>query len=357
MKRTLKKWSLALTSLLCLLSAPLRSDYFDEYHACTDQTSVYDSLCDGFFGKFRFSADLLVWNAHQGGIDTLISDFVTDVPLSVSVDGNFAQIQNSRRTSSRYHSDWRVGYRFGLGYEFGCEGWNVLANWTHMPGKAKGHLHQNPDLRAKGSWDLTYDTVDLVLASPQYCSCTGFNWGVFTGLRAARINQKIRARQDAITTTAASITGPSTGISRAWALFKNNYRGVGPEVGMGASWDFCRGISVFGKIDGAILYSRYRRNDYVAGRNTLTTAFLGGSLTQVSINTDRSKSSGRFYQIVADFALGANWVQTVDFFECDSELALRFAWEHSQWYSHIASGIPASDLALDGFTLSATLSY
>ncbi|MFA6916821.1 MAG: Lpg1974 family pore-forming outer membrane protein [Parachlamydiales bacterium] len=359
MKYLLKGLGFILTGCVSLFTTQLQGDYFDDTYPCCNNYVANDcALCDDFFGKATFSADLLYWTARQQGLDYDITTSSTLATVLGAEGLNVTQQADTTTHTSRYHFDWRLGYRFGLGYEFTADGWNLFLNWTHIPGKASGHREQTPGLLATGSWRLTFDSVDALLRSPLYCTNSGFNWSFLAGVRAARINQKIRARAPAFSFSPSQspFFTTSVTISQSNSITTNNYRGVGPEIGVNLSWDLCSGFSLFGKANGTLLYSRARQKNYFSNSNAITT-FAAAPFVQISNSTFSFKNSNHFWQIVSDFAVGISWLQTVDFFECDSEFEMRLAWEHSQWYGHLHTRGGTNDLGFDGVTLSAALSY
>lgn len=358
MRNLIRKFCLSFAALSSLLSTEITADYYLENYPCADNYSFDDcELCDDFFGRFTFNADLLYWVVRQQGMDYNINTgFSTG---TTTFDGvNTFQTINTAINTSRYHFDWRLGYRFGLAYEFTNDGWNFWLNWTHIPGKAHGHRTAEPDLTAHGSWKLTFDSVEGLFRSPYYCTNSCLGWNFVAGLRSARINQKIRAHSQSFSTTPSIIVvvPPTNSLNDAGLAESYNYRGIGPEVGINLNYDLWCGLSLFGKINGSLLYSRARQKTYISNINA-SGSFGALPSLQVFTNNTSLKSSNYFWQVVSDYAIGISWVQTVDFFEKDSLFTLNLAWEHSQWYSHHETRVGDYDLGFDGITLSGALSF
>lgn len=318
-------------------------------HSCQPFCNEYYPCCDE--EQFLFKVDALYWRAHQEGLQDFIVTQIDNTLVEVDIV-NFAAVNTTNQSfkRSKFNSDWRGGYRLGLGYNL-C-GWTMALDWTHYRGNAHGHGKEG-DFRRSGHWKLDYDVVDFIVGTPNYCLGSCFNWNAFGGIRSARINQNMRTHTEdfsniVVTTVNTVITRTFTATS---AHYREHYNGVGPELGFNAEWNLGCGFSLCANATGAIVFGRFHVNSTV---DTATAAT--GPVTSFSANASFNSYHDRIWEPVVDLGLGVCWQRHFCYCNYEADLLFKLGWEHHQWFhqGHIGGN---EDLYLDGLTFSTSLLY
>ena len=334
-------------------------------HAEANDTVSNDSCCPcdsscqelGFFTH----ADFLYLKSHQGGLeyqigtDVFSSEFTTDPSSSVFTSNNKFQ---------ELKSDWRGGYRVGLGYRFCCE-WTALADWTHYEGHAHGSGKQS-GLKSSGHWTVHYDVLDILAQSPTYCACSSMSWNYFGGLKAADIDQKVKAHNQILSTTSTDGQAPTLTTTAYTLSERSDFDGIGPQIGLKGDWDIGCGFSLYGNAAGSLVFGSYDAKLRSSGQNT---SVLGLDDVDDNSFTFKSKSRDRLCDPVVDLGLGVSYQKSLCYCGHEASLMLKLGWEHHQWFNHNKmqadgsasfygqAGSNYGDLCLDGATLSAALFF
>lgn len=322
--------------------------FYCEYNPCCDE--------DHFF----FKVDALYWRAHQDGLERVVHN---EVRQTFRLSGNPSfTASTDRLKNSRFISDWRGGYRLGIGYDW-C-GWTMALDWTHYRGHAHNHGKQG-SLRRSGHWKIDYDVVDFIIGTPSYCVGSCFNWNAFGGVRSARINQNLRAHIEGLSSFVnQNNLSVSTTIIQSTTDIRDHehFNGVGPEIGLNANWDLGCGFSLYGNATGAIVFGRFHDRVRSSGLS-ITDSETDGIPTEHTEfnNTNRFSSHDRVCEPVLDLGLGICWCTHLCYCNCETDLVLKLGWEHHQWFNHghlenFFVGV-GDDLCFDGLTFSAALFY
>lgn len=278
------------------------------------QMASASPLFDGF-GLFVM-ADLLYWHVYEGG---------TDYSLSKEISGpvNFPKTSGK---SSRVHFDWNFGFRVGAGYHFEHDAWDAFVNFTWFQADGKGHAHAHSDetlvpqkgaldtvtaKKIKAHWDIHNYIVDLELGRRYFVSkFLAFRPQV--GLETAWIFQhrRFKMRQPLDLTT---------GVEGGSVRGKCNFWGIGPRAGVEGTWYFGKRFSLFGAIDGALLWGRFDT------KNKEKIETPSGDIPSLRVDDD-------FHRLVpnAQMALGLSWASNIcsDMFH----LAIKLGYEFQYWW-------------------------
>ena len=256
------------TSILCLTSG---------YSASTDMQSQVNAIKEvnvhettgalnptarpavngtGFFA----TGDYLLWRADEDGLDYAFEATtpVGDVPLK---NGKILEV----------HPKWSQGWRFGLGYRFPYDTWDLTSNWTHLFSRARsdafvhpGGLLQStlqlPDqqslpflyttLDADADFKLMYNTFDLDLGRSFFIS-RDLSIRPYVGLRGAWINQHLDVLygvKDMVITNERNTLAYHG---------RNFYRGVGVRSGVDINYYLNKCWSIYGKASAAVLLGTF----------------------------------------------------------------------------------------------------
>lgn len=279
--------------------------------------------------------DAILWRASERGFDCdCISANITD---TFAADGTLSTVINGE--DAEFCFDWDAGFRLGIGFYFNEQS-RVDILYTHLFTGA--NIHSN-NLRDKGRIQINFDVLDFIFGRQywttfslsQCWSNLSFGYEPYVGLRSAWINQKLRSKLKGRLTT-------ELGTTNLKGCFhdREDFWGLGPEIGIEADLPIGYGITFFGNADIALLYGRYKTkfND-------------SQSVSSVSTKTDESDHFVTA-QPVVDLSLGIRLER-----DCltGSYLTFEIAWEHHRYieYNQLGSG----DLCLDGATLSASLQF
>lgn len=374
----LSKICLMATALLSTFSGVAQGDDFlnfvddsygehpwnDSYgeHPWNDSHGEYswnDSWNDSWNGnQFFIRADALYWKAHQEGLEDAVGTIVSN-----NVTTNFDESTSARSTSfkkdKRFDFDWRGGYRIGCGYTW-CQGWTLEVDWTHYRGHAQAHDRiQDFDLRTCGRWNLNYDVLDVIAATPYYSAGSCFLWNIFGGVRAAHIDQKVCAHTESISNDINISSGGTFTTITDLANDAHNqtyFRGIGPEIGVNGNWALGCGLSIYGNASGAILFGRYHSKTRINQRSISQSQAFEVPITFESDNTLRFRNGDHLCEPVIDLGLGFHWQKHLCYCNHQADLMLKLGWEHHQWFDHDHLG-NGGDLCLDGLIFSVALSY
>ena len=238
------------------------------------QTATARAEVDGY-GWF-FTANVLYWHAKVGGTEFAYTD--NDPIASFPVKGRTKDIDFDR--------DW--GLRFGLGYNFDHDGWDIRAQytWFDSNGSASTRAGLNSTViplrgsstivrttvaavgtvndqflfcdSAKSQYDFDYSSIDLELGRAYYVSGK-LSFRPHWGLKTAWIDQEQITRYTGGAPTANGNNGNNLGLSYNTVHIKDDcdFWGLGPRVGVDSKWYLGYGFSIFGNVAGALLFGYF----------------------------------------------------------------------------------------------------
>jgi hypothetical protein len=350
----------AVTALLLTFVAQAHAVGNSPIDECCDPCYCAPACC----GKAFVSADLLYWRAFQGGLDNCFPlenvDYITS---SGDVISKF------RGEGEDPHYDWEAGFRLGVGYEFGnC--WDVGVFWTHFHSNSKEREGSQHRLR----WKLDFEVLDIV-AGYSYDIGSCFAVRGFGGLRAARIEQKLRinskGRADSYIANSSSYDSysgsssyssfsdsypsinseifmddlsasgySSSGLTTGSGHGKNKLMGVGPLIGIEGDWKLGCGFSLYANASFAVLYGNFRVHF-----NQSEKFIDGGDFCNI-------KRRLHACQAVVDAGLGIRWETCI----CENIVWFQLGLEHHRYFNQNRFG-DYGDLCLDGGNFSAGFAF
>ncbi len=206
------------------------------------------------------SGDLLYWTVNEDGFGCEFGSTTINTTIVGSIPTT-AITEHDRDIDF----DWKPGFRVGIGGDWPCSGWDTGAYWTWYKGKGHGHFHHN-----RAHWNMDFNVGDAVLGRRfQVGKCV--NLRPFVGLRYAQIEQKLHSN---LKTKIIAATGNSI----VYSTFRNKQKfwGFGPELGLEADFYIGNRWSVYGELDGAVLYGHtgtsFRNRDAFALANAICNA-------------------------------------------------------------------------------------
>lgn len=277
-------------------------------------------------GQVFLDAEVLYLRAFEGGLSSVCDS--TQINESV-VDGTLI----SRLDGKNHDPDfrWNWGYRIGIGYEFADSDCGIGAYWTHYDSNSHSNNHQHGH-----SWKINFDAVDVLFGCDCECgSC--FVVIPYAGLKYATIDQHLHSH---FVSTFKGVTGPvDRTISKGH--LKEDFWGVGPELGVEGDWDVGCGFSLYGDISVSILYGTF----HVRSNQT-------DVLTTVT-NVNHLRKHTQACQTVLDVAFGVRWQTCI----CNGIiLGLQLGLEDHRYFN-LNQFCGYGDLSLDGVSFGVTLAF
>jgi hypothetical protein len=309
-------------------------------------------------GAFFFEIDALYWKAQQAGLEQFST--TTKSESLVTLDTPTVGIDVTDRTTRlhRPHFDWRWGYRVGAGYYFKDCTWELSLLWTHFDGFAHNQKSEG-GLNTNFRWKLNYNVLDFLLTGPQFHLGSSFSWNPFAGVKAAKIDPRIKTISTFSSRNEDPFSDPQFFLDHSTSRHRDriSFYGIGPEAGVKMGWAITKRWSVYANIDGALLYSRYKsksRDDSTAVLTFLSN--VNPPEEDQFISHDETFHDANTCQTVLDVGLGICWQQYECLQDHNTGWIVKLGWDHSQWFDYSFLGI-AGDLWLDGLTLSAQLQF
>ena len=177
-------------------------------------------------------------------------------------------------------------------------------------------------------WAFNYDLMDLELGKKFWVSSC-FTLRPYTGLRGTWMHTRLHVDTE------------SSGFLENRSLIKNHYWGVGLLGGLQPSWFFCRCLSLFGNVSGALVWGKFWGESRVRG-----------SIGQFNLF---NKEKDAFYRMqgMLDLGIGLHWEESW----CCNRFStfVEAGWENHIWFNfglhHPSSGPLISDLELGGLVV------
>lgn len=337
MRSVFKKICLAMTGIFMPIIGNAQ-DYDDQGYGCDqgysnqgyicEQPCYQAPCCPPSCNKWIVSADLLYWRAsEQGLICECDSADIVD-----SIDANGRTVSSLTTDDDDFHDKWDLGYRVGLGYENGANCWDAAVLWTHYHQNSKRkHGCEN-----HARWKLDVNVVD-VIGGRSFSMGSCFSVNPYAGLRGAWIQQKVHGH---FVNSEDTIGGEI--LTTADENRKQDFWGVGPEIGVEADWGLGRCFSLYGGAAAALLYGRYE------------VKFDSEEVLSAVTFIDHGKH--RHFcacQSVIDAALGVRWHKSF----CNNwAVSLSLGWEHHRYFDFNQFG-SSDDLCLDGLVFSGAIQF
>lgn len=287
-----------------------------------EQPCAPEPCCSDSCGSFFLEADVLYLRAFEGGLfDACDQTETTDS----TVNGLVVSRLEGKSNSSNFRWNW--GFRVGAGYEFAnsCSGVGVY--WTHF----NSHKHGDHNEKNNRQWKIDFDAVDILWGYRSHLSsCVVLT--PYVGVKYANINQRLHTN---FVSTATNITDPAVVHTRSRGFVKEEFWGVGPEIGIEGDFGIGGGLSLYGNIALSTLYGRFHvESDHIDRFST------GKNIDHLRQNIDA-------YQTVLDTRLGIRWTTC---FCSDKIFAVQLGLEQHRYFDHnqiCGNG----DLNLDGVSL------
>ena len=261
--------------------------------------------------------------------------------------------------------DWEFGFRVGIGYFLPYDGWDISSNYMRLHEKTSDRLYRDGDPNvnhfafsggtgefispfwiaqlfydpgvmnyAKAAWRLNIDVIDLKLGREFFI---GRHLAIkpHIGLRNGWVNQNYD-----LDFLAYNYPTSPTQISRDIQIkMKNNFWGIGYNLGANTRWFLGKGISLFGNGSLSVLegqfHIKYKLHDYkpVITQQIIGTTVGGAAVLNTSLPFDDTYETTKkihAFMPMLDLALGIRWDKS--FYEDKYCFALQLGYEYSLFF-------------------------
>ncbi len=336
MKNTHKKAYLAITSVLMAMTAQIHAADCNKSPCkpapkpcnpeprcaprCEDscKPSRYCGIdCNPAPDEINIRADLLYWRAELCGLEAAFGS----TAIATSVAGGIITTTVTE-SDKEPDFDWRFGFRVGADLEFNR--FDLDAIWTHYEGGAHFKDHGS-----HGRWKIKYDVIDLTIGR-RFCMSPCFWFKPFIGVRSADIHQSLHSD---LSTFFTAIIGNNTVFTRKHD--KEDFWGIGPELGVEADWHIGCNFSIYASIDVVTYYGE------VKGKNFDTDTFTS------TVSVCNGKNKHCFDSLATDGAIGIRWDKSWDCYCYAIDFMAKLGAEQHRIYDFSDLGSDGT-LSLDG---------
>jgi hypothetical protein len=337
----LKTWFAATATATVAMTGALSADdffYNNSDECCYQYGYTVPAHVEDECGcsDFCINAEWLYWKPSgeelEYGITKFTNTDISTIPPS---------------TYTRSHTDnvdfkWDSGFRLGIGYNFPCDGWDLVLNWTYFRGKAHdktfstapvlsgtttvssgtlfvptwtGVDFPGPISFASAHWKVNLNLVDLELGRAFFASpCLTLRPHV--GFRYASIDQKYD-----LSYLATGDLVPTIRFTDRINM-KNDFAGLGLRMGLDTNWDLGCGFGIYFGGAAALIYGDLdvRQSEFF---NDLTTAVGDQLITQ--------RDHKRSLKANTEFNIGVQWAKPIN---CNRQsLLFRIGYEHQIFFA------------------------
>ena len=265
------------------------------------------------------------WNTHQDGMEYAIETEVLQTP-----DDERNSLINAHYKNPDF--DWNFGFKFGVGYNTTCDGWDIGVMWTRYNGDASSHDEAEADDNStlltlwsnfaiagnqptfatdiQTCWDLDLNLVDIELGR-EFWTSRRVSLRPHIGIRYASIRQNFNIEHKG------GVWSQTSPILNNMVDLENDFKGVGIRTGLDSTWNFGCGWAVYGNFALSILYGRFHVSH--DEQNRLAVAPF---TKEKILETDDGFRASR---LATDLSLGIQYASL--FCKCQYGIMIRFGWE------------------------------
>lgn len=299
----------------------------------------FEIMVAGFYWKS--SEDGLQY-ALKTGVATL-SQFNSDTALTVRAASN---IITGEYLSPNF--DWDFGFKIGIGYNSSCDGWDFNATYTWFRDHASSHdeaedddnqtllpiwsafawVFGSPDglpyvvSDIQTDWNLELQVVDIILGREFWVS-KYLTMHPIIGFRIPFVDQSYqlehRGKELNQVLEGSVVLQPAL---HNEVKLKNDFKGVGPIIGLATVWNVGCGFGLYGNLAMSIIYGCFdiQHDEY----NRETVAPFSKNLIL------ESKNGFRAGRGILDTVLGVQWATL--FCNCQYRFKVALDWEQHLFF-------------------------
>ncbi|NGX37846.1 MAG: hypothetical protein K1000chlam2_01009 [Chlamydiae bacterium] len=276
-------------------------------------------------GDWKITIAGFYWNVHQDGMEYAVETEV--IPTEID-ERNF--LINAHYKNPDF--DWNFGFKFGIGYNTTCDGWDIGVLWTRYNGKASSHDEAEEDDNRtlltlwsnyttssadqtfasdiQTCWNLKLDLVDFELGR-EFWTSKRVSLRTHIGIRYAALRQSFEIQHKGGTWS-----DETPHLSNTVDL-DNDFKGVGIRAGLESTWNFGCGWAVYGSFALSQIYGRFHFDHDEQNRQAVA-PFTKRKILEAD-------DGFRVSRLATDLTLGVQYASL--FCKCQYGIMIRFGWE------------------------------
>lgn len=309
------------------------------------------TVVDGF--NIFLTAEFLYWSPRVDGL-TYVHTGLGDFNNPITDNGTMYQVDWS----------WDPGFKGGIGYNFGHDGWDAYANYTWLFSSAADSRDQTnlfpsidllppffnvfaafPMTHASAKWSLHFHVIDLELGRNFFIS-NYLTLRPHIGVKGTIQDEMYRIRYRNLLlgeTSATSDTVDST------IRNKQDLWGIGMRAGLDTSWYFSKWFNLYGNMSLSGLWSDFR----LKLKNRSTILLSTNQATGQVLDIVHQQMHFHVIRPVVEFDLGVRYERW--FINNRYHISISAGWEEQIWINqfHLVNARGENsryDLTLEGFT-------
>lgn len=240
------------------------------FSLCKAEESISPRVTDSFYPELKngdrlwIEADLLLLHPEEDSI--AMTNRKTDLFTTADV---------TKEDVVEPHLKWDFGYRLGLGYLFSDRKWDMVLSWTHFDTSYQQSRSTDGDIGlgmfpiwslsedilpydwvagAKMHWKLKLNMLDIDFGR-SFAFGKIFFLRPFAGLRTAWIDQEIDVKYSGgIFFNGLNVLELDTTFGPDFIFMKNNFLGIGPQLGIEPQVNLGMGLRIYGAACGTMAY-------------------------------------------------------------------------------------------------------
>lgn len=271
------------------------------------------------------TGEFLWWKGIQEGLNYATSGVLVQSGTTLSSSGKVHKV----------HYPWKPGFRLGIGFYPGHDGWDLYARYTwyhsHSSDQASNHngnmipigsyfgnltnINVSGINSAQSDWSLHYNVIDLELGRNFFLS-KYLKTRLFSGLRATVNSQDWKTRYHSNQITFGS--GPSLSGTILTKQDQDTW-GIGIRMGANLTWTFYKALSLVSDVSFAGIWIDYdnHRRDVISQTNEESRA-------TVKIKSDPNST---LFNIDLMLGFRADWWLYSEAYH----LSFQAGWENQLW--------------------------
>ncbi|MCB1110003.1 MAG: MOMP family protein [Chlamydiia bacterium] len=289
---------------------------------------------------FTIQAEFLYWRANMDMLEYVLQSNGDNILVS---------------SKAEFHEpdfEYDPGVRVGIGYDFGRSNWDVLLAWTYhytsvsdSRGSDARPLSQVAtrfqtasgttfnfiaSTTAKADWQMRLNALDLEFGYDYFFS-KQFSMRPHFGLKAAWLDMHYNvAYRGAIDSVAGN------NISLGSMRTHSDYWAVGPRMGFDSYLHIGWGISLYGKVAGALIYGEYDAETKFTLDRDPTPPFNTTGVNNYPLkHNDYSR-----LRAVLEMSIGLEWGYC---FSNEYYLGFNIGWENQYWWNQLETYFLTTD--------------
>ncbi|MCH9630953.1 MAG: hypothetical protein S4CHLAM37_09640 [Chlamydiia bacterium] len=301
-------------------------------------------------------ADYLYWTAREDGLGYIQSGVTITDDRDVYVRDSTALAPVLTQGKTHYVSPkFDSGFKGGLGFDMGHDGWDLMATYTWFRTKQNGKATNDPNTLGKklvpiwsfsqasrlqnvsfsfannkASWTYRLNNIDLSIGRSFFVS-PYLILRPHVGLKGTWQKQKYNIKYNDITGTREENDATIATSGYYHIRFDQKYWGVGLRGGLESAYQFNQNFGIYGNFAVATLWGQFdvKRKDHCEDSETSTTGDVS-SVTTIPLSLV-TNAENNFHSLNGVFELELGLRYDVWFSDNDYRFRIQAGWENQLW--------------------------